>query len=72
MRFFLRFVAPTLAILWLAQIHPWGAVVAILLCLIRTAFKSRVFSHIFAHLVYDILKGTAAGVARLVSGRWRG
>ena len=73
MKFFLLFVAPVLAILWLAQVHPLGAVLAILLCIIRCAFKSRVFSHIFAHAVYDILKDTAAGVVRLAFGprrRW--
>jgi len=71
MRFFLQFVAPVLAILWLAQVHPLGAVVAILLCAIRAAFKSRLFSRIFAHAVYDILKGTVAAAVRLVFGRRR-
>ena len=71
MRFFLRFVAPILAILWLSQVHPLGAVVAVLLCIIRTAFKSRVFSRLFTHLLYDILKGTVAAVVRLVFGRRR-
>jgi hypothetical protein len=72
MKFVLRFLAPVLAILWLANVHPLGAVLAILLCGVRCAFKNRVFSQIFAHLVYDILKGSAAGVARLVFGRRRG
>ena len=71
MKFFLRFVAPVLAILWLAQVHPLGAVLAIVLCIIRCAFKSRMFSHILAHAFYDILKGTAAGTVRLAFGRRR-
>jgi len=71
MRFFLRFVAPVLAILWLAQIRPLGAVVAVLLCVIRAAFKSRLFSRIVAHAVYDILKGAVAAAVRLVFGRRR-
>lgn len=65
MKFFLKYVAPVLAILWLAQVHPLGAVVAILLCALRGAFKSRVFSHLFAHFVYDVLKGLTVGMARL-------
>ena len=72
MKFFFRFVAPVLVILWLAQVHPLGAVVAILLCLIRCAFKSHLFGRLFAHFVYDVLKGSAAAVARLVFGRRRG
>jgi hypothetical protein len=69
MRFFFRFVVPVLAILWLAQVSPLGAVVAILLCVIRCAFKSHVLSTMFAHFLYDILKGIALGVARLVFRR---
>jgi hypothetical protein len=72
MKFFLRFIAPILAILWLSRVSPLGAAVAVLLCVVRCCFKSRVFSHLFAHLVYDILKGTAAGASRLVFGRRRG
>jgi hypothetical protein len=72
MKFFLRFVAPLLAILWLAQVHPLGAVVAILLCIVRCAFKSHLCGRLFAHFIYDILKGSAAAVARLVLGRSRG
>ena len=55
MKFFLKFIAPVLAIMWLAQIHPLGAVVAILLCLIRCSFKSRLFGRLFAHALYDLL-----------------
>lgn len=71
MKFFLRFVVPVLAIVWLAQVHPLGAVVAVLLCIIRTAFKSRLFSRIVAHAVYDVLKGTVAAAVRLFFGRRR-
>lgn len=72
MKFFLKYVAPFLAILWLAKVHPLGAVVAIGVCLIRCAFKSRVLSHMFAHFAYDILKGITMGVARLIFRRGRG
>ena len=72
MKFFLRFVAPVLAILWLANVHPLGAALAILLCVIRCAFKSRTFSHIFANLIYDILKSMTTALARLVFRRGRG
>jgi hypothetical protein len=71
MKFFFRFVAPVLAILWLANVHPLGAALAILLCVIRCAFKSRLFGQLFAHFIYDILKGGAMAVARLVFGRRR-
>ncbi len=71
MKFFLRFVAPILAILWLSRVSPLGAIVAVLLCVVRCCFSSRVFSHIFAHLVYDMLKRIVAGVAQLSSGRRR-
>ncbi len=67
MRFFLRYVAPVLAILWLVQVRPWAAAVAVLLCVIRSAFKSHVFSTMFAHLLYDILKSCAG----LIFGRVR-
>lgn len=72
MKVFLKYVAPILAILWLAKVHPLGAVVAIGACVLRCAFKSRVFSHMFAHLLYDILKGITMGVARLIFRRRRG
>lgn len=72
MRFFFQFVAPILAILWLAQIHPLGAVVAILLCLIRCAFKSHLFGRLFAHFIYDILRGSAMAITRLVFDRKSG
>jgi hypothetical protein len=72
MKFFLRYVAPVLAILWLANTHPLGALVAIILCIIRCAFKSRLFSRLFAHAIYDILKRTVAGTARLLLSRRRG
>jgi len=71
MKFFFQYVAPILAILWLAQVHLLGAVVAILLCAIRCAFKSRLFGRLFAHFIYDVLKGSAVAVARLVFGRRR-
>ena len=66
MKFFLRFIAPLLAILWLANTHPLGAVLAVVLCVIRCAFKSRLLSRLLAHAVYDILKATALGLARLI------
>lgn len=71
MKFFFQYVAPVLAILWLAQTHPLGACLAILLCVIRCAFKSRVLSHMFAHFLYDILKGATLGVARILFHRRR-
>jgi hypothetical protein len=72
MRLFLKYVAPVLAILWLAKVHPLGALVALGVCVARCAFKSRVFSHMFAHLAYDILKSITLGVARLIFRRSRG
>lgn len=72
MKFFFRYILPVLAILWLVQVHPFGAVVAILLCIIRCAFKSHVLSTMFAHFLYDILKGAAVGIARLLFRRRRG
>jgi hypothetical protein len=72
MKFVLKYVAPVLAILWLAQVSPLGAVVAILLCVIRCAFKSHVLSTMFAHFVYDVLKSITMGVARLIFRRRRG
>lgn len=71
MKFFLRFIAPILAILWLAQVHSFGAIVAIVLCLIRCAFKSHIISTIFAHIFYDLLKGFASSISRLVFGQRR-
>lgn len=72
MKFFLKYIAPILAVLWLARVHPLGAVVLLLLCVIRCAFKSRILSHMFAHFAYDILKATTLGLARLICTRWRG
>ena len=72
MKFFLKYIAPILAILWLAKVHPLGAIVVILLCVIRCAFKSHVLSTMFAHFVYDVLKSITLGVARLVFKRRRG
>ena len=72
MKFFLKYVAPILAILWLAKVHPLGAMVATFVCVLRCAFKSRVFSHMFAHFLYDVLKGTILGMARLIFRRRRG
>jgi len=69
MKFFLRFVAPVLAILWLAQVHPLGAVVAVCLCIVRCAFKSRVFTHVFSHFIYDVMKNVTLGLLRLVFRR---
>lgn len=66
MKFVLKYVVPVLVLLWLAKVHPFGAVVAILLCVIRCAFKSHVLSTMFAHFLYDILKGITLGVARLI------
>jgi hypothetical protein len=71
MKFFLKFIAPVLAIMWLARIHPLGAIVAILLCLIRCAFKSRLFGRLFAHALYDLLKAGTLGLTRLVFRRGR-
>jgi hypothetical protein len=71
MKFFLKYIAPVLAILWLANVHPLGAMVAIGVCVLRCAFKSRVFSHMFAHFVYDVLKVITLGGARLVFKRRR-
>ncbi len=48
MKFLLRHILPVLAIVWLARVHPLGAVVAVLLCVVRCAFKSGMFSHLFA------------------------
>lgn len=72
MKFALKYLVPVLAILWLAKVHPLGAIVAILLCVIRCAFKSHVFSTMFAHFLYDILKGIALRATRLVFRRKRG
>lgn len=69
MKFFLKYLLPVLAVLWLMNEHPLGAAVAILLCVIRCAFKSRVLSHLFAHFVYDIMKCITMGIARFVFGR---
>jgi hypothetical protein len=71
MKFFFQYVAPVLAILWLAHAHPIWAFVAILLCLIRCAFKSRILSHMFAHFIYDVLKVLTLGVARILFHRRR-
>jgi len=71
-KFFLKYVVPVLAILWLAQVRPWAAVMAIVLCVIRSAFKSHVFSTMFAHFLYDVLKGITVGLARLIFRRRRG
>jgi hypothetical protein len=72
MKFMLKYAVPALAILWLARVHPLGAVVAILLCVIRCAFKSRVLSHMFAHFLYDVLRGITLGSSRLMFKRRRG
>lgn len=71
MKFFFQYAAPLLAILWLAHAHPIGAFVAIVLCLIRCAFKSRIFSHMFAHFVYDIVKVVTLGITRILFRRRR-
>lgn len=55
MKLFLKYAAPVFAILWLAKVHPLGAVVAVLLCLVRCAFRSQVFSHLFALFIHDIV-----------------
>jgi hypothetical protein len=65
-KFFLKFIVPVLAILWLAKIHPLGAVVAILLCFMRCAFKSRLFVNILGHFIYDVLKYITFFVFKLV------
>jgi hypothetical protein len=70
-RFFLKYLVPVLALLWLVRVHPLGAAVAVLLCIIRCAFKSHLLSLLFAHAVYDILKATALGAARLILRRRR-
>lgn len=69
MKFFLKYIAPIFAIIWLARIHPLGAVVAILLCIIRCAFRSRVLSHLFAMFVHDVLLVFLKGAWRLVFQR---
>jgi len=71
-RFILKYIVPVFAIVWLAKVHPLGAIVAIAVCVIRCAFKSRVLSHMFAHFVYDMLKGIMLGAVRLVFKRRRG
>ena len=72
MKFFFRFVAPVLAILWLANVHPLGALLAGVLCVIRCAFKSRLLPGQFAHALYDTLKTTVPGTARLLLCRTGG
>jgi hypothetical protein len=69
MRFFLTFIAPILAFLWLAKVHPFGALVMIILYVTRCAFKNRVLTHIFSHFVYDLLKGFVLGLLRRTFGR---
>jgi hypothetical protein len=71
MKLFLKYIAPVLAIVWLAEIHPLGAVVAIILCGVRSAFKGHLFGRVFAHFIYDVMKATTLGLARLVFRRGR-
>lgn len=71
MKFFLKYILPVLAIVWLARVHPLGAVVAVLLCVIRCAFKSHVFSHLFAMLIHDVLLLVLRGMWRSVFCRRR-
>ena len=71
MKFFLKYLAPILLIAWLARVHPLGAMVAVVLCFIRCAFKNRVFTHIFSHFIYDVMKGTTLGLFRLLFRRGR-
>jgi hypothetical protein len=70
-KFLMKCVFPVLAVLWLARVHPLGAVVMVLICIIRYSFKSHVFSHLFSHFIYDVLKFSALGFARLFSRRRR-
>jgi hypothetical protein len=70
-KFFLKYLLPVLAMLWLVRVHPLGAAVAVLLCIIRCAFKSHLLSRLFAHAVYDILKATALAATRLIFRRRR-
>lgn len=69
MRFFLKYVAPLLALVWLANVHPLGAVVAVMLCLVRCAFRSRMFSHLVALFLHDCLLALLKGMWRLVFSR---
>ena len=69
MKLFLKYIAPGLAIVWLAKIHPLGAVVAICLCIVRCIFKSQVFTHVFSHFIYDMMKNASLGLLRLVFRR---
>jgi hypothetical protein len=71
MKFFLKYVAPIFAIVWLAEIHPLGAVVAIILCGVRSAFKGHLFGRLFAHALYDLLKAVTLGLTRLFFRRGR-
>jgi hypothetical protein len=71
MKFLLKYVLPVLAIVWLAKVHPLGAVVAVLLCVVRCAFKSGVFSHLFALFVHDVIVAILRGFWRLVFLRRR-
>ena len=72
MKFFLRYIAPILAILWLSHVSPLGAVVAIVICLIRYVFKSHLFGRLFSHFIYDLMKATTLGLLRRVFHRRRG
>ena len=71
MKFLLKYLLPVLAIAWLARVHPLGAVVAVLLCVVRCAFKSGVCSHLFALFVHDVIMAILRGFWRLVFLRRR-
>lgn len=71
MKLFLKYAAPVFAVLWLANVHPLGAVVAVLLCLVRCAFRSQVFSHLFALFVHDIVLTVLRGMRCLFFSRRR-
>jgi hypothetical protein len=69
MKFLLKYVAPVVAILWLANVRPLAAVVAVLLCIIRCAFKSGLVSHLFALFVHGVIAAFLRGLWRLVFSR---
>lgn len=69
MKFLLKYVAPVVAVLWLANVRPLAAAVAILVCIIRCAFKSGLVSHLFALFVHDVMAALLKGLWRLVFSR---
>ena len=72
MRFFLKYLLPVLTMVWLVRVHPLGAVVAVLLCIIRCAFRSHLLSHLFAMFVHDVILVLLRWAWRLVFSGGRG